>query len=584
MRRIAALLLLAAPAFAQFRNLVATDTGDQLFFSSPFRQTGSDQLGHAKLFAWSAAGFRLVEQRAIEGPGPGFFNFHELIQPDVSGDGSVITFVGYSPCFGGSSCAFHEYYRSSWLRTGGEPVDLGLGRAQLSRNGRYAALYGSTDLSSRVNLETGERIPNGGYVAADRQAITSNGELLVHGFGGPGMLVLWSPARPINVATGFVAEGTAIVSDDASRVVLNVSSGEGYSLWAVRTDRTEARQLAPNREHEYAPAISNDGRWVVFEAGGGVVLVDLVAGTSRELIAPDDGVAETTISGTGNVIFVATGANRLLRVEAASGEVDELTPRIPAVGAAFRQLGTANSVPTVFGAPVPGSLNWIRGSGLAERLLYAPFPLPESLAGAQVSVGDLQAPIVAVAPEQIVYQIPFEAPPGETSVRILGPAAPFEAVPMQVELRRQQLKFVTNGYEAWTPGLEIGQAVVVTQDFTALVTPDNPARERDIVHLYATGGGPVAAPVASGVPTPADPLPAVTPPVECYYYDQGARRPLETFYVGLAPGMIGVYQISLRLPHYPESYDPDAAEASLTVGCGEGDFLDLVSVPMRPEP
>ena len=582
MHRISAFFLLAASAaWGQFQNLAATDEGDQLYFSSPLRQTGSDQFLHPKIFQWRSEGFRLVTQRERQGPGPRF-NPHELIQPDISGDGSAVTFVGYSPCFGGSSCVFHEYYHSSQLTTEPEPVDLGAGRAQLSRSGRYAVVYGSTGfnpgLVERIDLQSDERIPTGsGRVTADRQAITSAGELLLNGFGNPGVFVLWTPSGSRQLVPEFVVDRTAIISDDGSRLIFHTPDGDGYSLWAARTDGTDAQQLALSREPEYAPAISNDGRWVVFEADGSVVLADLVSDARRELIVPEDGVAETTISGLGNVVFVSTLANRLLRVDVASGEVEEISSRVPAIGATY-------SFPRISGflsgAPVPGSLNWIRGSGLAGHLTFASIPLPESRDGVEVLLGDAPARIVAVAPEQIVYQIPFEAPLGEIDMRVVGPPAPFEGAAVQLDLQRQELHFVSNGYEAWSPELAIGEAIVVTQDFTALITAANPAREEEIVHLYATGGGPVAAAVSSGVPTPADPLPAVTPAITCSYFEQGDRRPLDTFYVGLAPGLIGVYQVSVRLPRDPTPFGDDSGRVSLTVGCGAA----LASVPMRLAP
>jgi uncharacterized protein (TIGR03437 family) len=576
MRRIAACLLLAASAaFAQFQNLAASDAGDQLYFSSPFRQTGSDQFPHAKLFRWSDAGFDLVEQRDRQGPGPAN-NFYELIQPDVSGDGSVVTFVGYSPCYGGSSCIYHEYYQASLLGNDPAAATLGLGHTQLSRNGRYAVVYGSTGLDSglieRVDLESGERVsPASGRITADRQAITSRGELLLNGFGDPGVCALWTPSGSIQLVPQFVVDRIAIVSDDGSRLVFQTPDGDGHSLWAAHADGTGARKLAPSRARDYAPAISNDGRWVVFESNDRVILADLVSDADRELIAPPDGVAATTISGMGNVVFVATHLNRLLRVDAASGAVEELVPRTPAVT-------------VVYGAPVPGSLNWMRGSGLADHLSFATVPLPELLDGVGLLLGDRPAAIVAVAPEQIVYQIPFESPPVKTDVRLASPPSPFEGAPVQLDLQRQQFRFVRNGYEAWTPDLDIGEPVIVTQNFGALVTNDNLATEQQIVHLFATGGGLVNAPLTTGESTPAEPLPVVQPRVECFFFDEGGRRSLETLYVGLAPGLIGVYQITVRLPQGPQPFYSDPTRASLTVGCGESDFVDLVSVPMRLEP
>lgn len=582
LRAAAFLLLTASTCWSQFQNLAATDNGDRLYFSSPLRQTGSDQFLHPKIFEWNASeGFRLIAQREKFGPDGALYNFNELIQPDVSGNGSVLTFVGYQPPLGGSSSLFGERYNSYRFSGENESVALASGRIQVSRNGRYAAAYGSTLFSAgavgRIDLETGDYVPaESGIMASNRQAITSNGELLLNGFGNPGLFVLWAPSSQRRLLPDFVVAG-AIISDDGSRIVFHAVEDEGYSLWAARTDGTDARQLAARREQVFSPAISNDGRWVVFETGGAAVLVDLVSGDSRELVAPPDGVSETTISGLGNVVFLATFSNRLLRVDPGSGAIDELVPRIPVLGPEWTPF-------RVVGAAVPGSLNWIRGSGLAERLSFAAYPLPESLGGVEVLLGDLPARIVAVAPEQVVYQIPFEVPLGENSVRLPGPPAPFEGPSLELELKPQALQFVRNGYEAWAEGLPIGANIVVNQSFTRLITETQPAAPEEIVHLYATGGGEVAVPVKTGEPAPVEPLPVVSTPVECFQIDGFDRKPLETFYVGLAPSLVGVYQVTVRLPKSALKTFNDPTLALVQIGCGQREAAGFFDVFMRLEP
>jgi uncharacterized protein (TIGR03437 family) len=584
MFRNAWILLVAVPAaFGQFGNLAPTDAGDGLYFSSPFRQTGSDQVLHPKIFHWSrTAGFRLVAQR--ERRSDASPDFYQLIQPDVSGDGSVVSYVAWSPCIGSNICIFADSFRANLGGGEGGAVELGVGRIQLSRNGRYAVVFDATQHREGVvewmDRETGERVAvDPGRMTAERQAITSSGELLMYSFVGSRGMVLWTPSGVTPLVPEIAADGTAIISDDGSRLVLNVSQDPGYSLWTVRVDGSGAQQLAPAREIQYAPAISNDGGRVVFESDGGVMLADLESGARRGWATRDE-AAEVTISGSGGIVFVATVSNRLLRIDVAANEIEELVPRIPAVTNFYEVLSwfdTPIGIPAVFGAPTPGSLNWIRGSGLADELSYAPFPLPESWSGVRVMLGDLPARIVAVAPEQIVYQIPFEAPYGVTSARVTGPPAPFEGQPWQIDLQPRQFQFVRNGIEAWTPELPLGAAVVVKQDFSALVTPENRAQAEEIVHLYATGAGPVEAAVPSGVPTPAEPLPVVTVPADCFYMDAGIRTPLETLYVGLAPGLVGIYQITVRLPLDPQIFPRNPApRPGLTIGCAEG---ELASVP-----
>ena len=93
-------------------------------------------------------------------------------------------------------------------------------------------------------------------------------------------------------------------------------------------------------------------------------------------------------------------------------------------------------------------------------------------------------------------------------------------------------------------------AAAVHGDWSGLITESIPARRGEIVHLYATGLGPVQASVHTGEPSPAEPLPRLTQRLACSYYNTEstlAQLP-EPLYAGLAPGLIGVYQVSLRIP------------------------------------
>jgi uncharacterized protein (TIGR03437 family) len=116
-------------------------------------------------------------------------------------------------------------------------------------------------------------------------------------------------------------------------------------------------------------------------------------------------------------------------------------------------------------------------------------------------------------------------------------------------------------------------AVAAHGDFSALVTPEKPARSGEIVHLYAQGLGPVDPPVETGRPAPVSPLARVAAPVRCYvpYGQASGDLPVELFYAGLAPGMIGYYQISVRLP---DSVNPGyfQLDCELTLPYGYGGF------------
>src|SRR6516164_346343 len=55
----------------------------------------------------------------------------------------------------------------------------------------------------------------------------------------------------------------------------------------------------------------------------------------------------------------------------------------------------------------------------------------------------------------------------------------------------------------------------VHQDFSGPITSDKPARSGEIIHLYASGLGPVTPPVPDGATAPASPLSRTLSPVTC---------------------------------------------------------------------
>jgi uncharacterized protein (TIGR03437 family) len=104
----------------------------------------------------------------------------------------------------------------------------------------------------------------------------------------------------------------------------------------------------------------------------------------------------------------------------------------------------------------------------------------------------------------------------------------------------------------------------VHEDWSALVTPESPARWGEIIHLYFNGLGPVSPRVPTGEAGPSDPPARVTGQFTCEFWD-GGRNASEVLYAGLAPGMVGIYQVSLRVPAGLRTARP-----SLNCGFGTG--------------
>jgi uncharacterized protein (TIGR03437 family) len=90
---------------------------------------------------------------------------------------------------------------------------------------------------------------------------------------------------------------------------------------------------------------------------------------------------------------------------------------------------------------------------------------------------------------------------------------------------------------------------IFLQDFTTLNNPSNPAPPGGFVNLYFTGLGPVATPETDGVPAQASPLPeVVTPLTVAVQMTSTTTMALNVAYAGLAPGFVGVYQVTVQVP------------------------------------
>src|SRR4029077_19899399 len=112
--------LVAAPLFgqylpnAQFSNLVTTRDGKVLYFSSPLSLRGDNEFVYQKIFRIDPAGIHLAAEldRSETFGGPNSTTFYLAIEPDISGDGAVFSYVARRTCQGGSSCVFVELYQS----------------------------------------------------------------------------------------------------------------------------------------------------------------------------------------------------------------------------------------------------------------------------------------------------------------------------------------------------------------------------------------------------------------------------------------------------------------------------------------
>jgi uncharacterized protein (TIGR03437 family) len=83
------------------------------------------------------------------------------------------------------------------------------------------------------------------------------------------------------------------------------------------------------------------------------------------------------------------------------------------------------------------------------------------------------------------------------------------------------------------------------------VSQNNPANRDEPLVMYAVGlGATTGGAVVAGTPSPTTPL-AVSPTAAVYFGDPSyVQAAIIVDFAGLAPGMIGIYQLNLRVPGF----------------------------------
>jgi len=185
-----------------------------------------------------------------------------------------------------------------------------------------------------------------------------------------------------------------------------------------------------------------------------------------------------------------------------------------------------------------GGLVSIFGQRLASAASAAGTPLPVVLGGTCVTLNNTPLPLLATFPNQINVQLPPTLAAGRYPLVVRSIA------------NHEASSSATVAVSKYAP------AVFVDANGPAIFHLDgsrldryNPGQRDEPLTIYATGLGPTTGgKVTSGVPAPVNPL-AVTGAVEVFFGDPTISDAEEIVdWSGLAPGLIGVYQINCRIP------------------------------------
>jgi uncharacterized protein (TIGR03437 family) len=405
-------------------------------------------------------------------------------------------------------------------------VQTYLGRIRISRNGRFLVQHGSpnalptplTRSATLHDLQTGTVTDLGRLeglamrVADDGTVLTSAG---------------WLVTPQTRNQTPLPAAAVAVDMDSGARLIVAQTTGRRRLFVSDRASG-RFRQLGPDDRESYGASLSADGRWVLYLSVIGKtpqLFFSRPDGADwRQLTVSDEGVQQAALSGDGHVAFAVTGTGAVLRIDSSSGAAEQI------IGPTPRDLNRS-------GAPTPGSTNILTGIGLAPQEATASPPLPAELSGTALTMAGVPMRLQSVSPERIVFQIPWEFPlPAE------------DAEPASLVLSTGDEYFETS-IPVSPSALFAASMAVVHQDFSSLVTDENPALPGEIVHVYATGLGPVEPAVATGLAAPLAPLSRITTAWEfTWAVFSGAPVAADVRFAGLAPAFVGFYQLDIRVP------------------------------------
>jgi uncharacterized protein (TIGR03437 family) len=517
-------LLLCLPCRPQFVELAATDDGSQLYLSSRLTLTDTPAAPEWRIYRLTMSSIGLFAERGPLAYRNGSSSSAGARLPQVSGDGQVVAFTQDMICATAEPC--QQALQRAEIR-GPQPRILGQGEVQMSRNGRWAAVtdrWLEHPKATLFDLETGRSVVLPGVPAFGR-SVASNGSVVLlpdpYGF----VIKLWSDGQvsDLNLGNGFAGisdDGLAVaylrfrMPFSASLTVSHLVTGREVELQSVSTPGAMV----------WFDGMTNDGRYALYRVSdqaleGIPYVADSLTGESVRLT--DELASTGTISGYGNAVFLVMRDGRVMRVDLAGGrpvQTRTLVPPTPYV--------------SNIGRGVPGSLLRLEGTlrGTVDELQ------------GRILLDERPVPVLFANEHTVGIQIPWEQ-------RLPAWDVPFRLdVPSESPFRQRDLVWVAAASLSFEP-LDPGSPVVfpfkaVRGDFSGVLTEQ--PKPGDVFHVYATGLGPVRGDVQTASPAPADRLLPVEAEVRCRFspYQSDA----ETLFAGLAPGMIGVYQITFRLP------------------------------------
>jgi uncharacterized protein (TIGR03437 family) len=317
---------------------------------------------------------------------------------------------------------------------------------------------------------------------------------------------------------------------------------------------------------------------LALDPSGSALLFSTFLGGSRSgrALAVND-EANVYVTGGATSHFPVVGSYPVESGSLYVAKVDRGT--VPAPYTSDRSIVNSANYWTLRTPVLPGTLVTIFGKNLTSASgVVAPegYPLPTELEGTQVIYNGVPAPILAVANqngnEQVNVQVPYGSTSWDGTPKV---CCGFEIRHRGVSGYAPQPRPSINSAFVGVFSVAGRPAVQRAVDYS-LVTEENPALRGEVIIVYAAGLGKVEPPVPSGMPAPASPLSSTACPYSATFTLFAIRA--NALFAGLVPGLVGVYQVNIRIPD-----DLPAGSTMLALGSEPCPFASSlpVYIPVR---
>ncbi len=369
--------------------------------------------------------------------------------------------------------------------------------------------------------------------------------------------------------TTVVGTGTPSFSGDggaATKATLNNPSGVAVdaagNLYIADTNNGRIRVVINGTIY----TIAGNGRLGLFAGDGGLA-------TNASLSFPYG----LTVDSKGN-IFVADTQNHVIR---------ELTGSLSAVAAPPVILSGGVISASQFGgfpSTTPGSWIEIYGANLSSGTRswatsdFNGTNAPTSLNNTSVSIGGQAAFIDYVSPGQVNALVPSNVTAGPQSLTVTTGGGTTLSYVITVNPNPPEVyappAFYINGNQYAAALLSDGKTYVLPPGTIPGVT-SRQAKPGETITIYGIGFGP-SDPAGSTTPIPAGQIVqqsnAITTPLTVLF----GNTPAMTTYAGLAPGLVGLYQLNVVVPSSIQNSDLEPL--SFTLGGSAGSQILYTAV------